>query len=203
MVALVVLSILTVIAIPQLSQFVTANRISSASNELDASLRSARDYAIRTQKNVYLCPSTDSINCAADNNWNSGWIGFIDLNGDGQLAASTAKPFAAPPYAAGTTDLLIGGSQNVRKQLNITMTGLGASSGAHIVRFYPNGEGHAYLSGDTFYKAAAGGALAFRTDSVEFKICDAGGSQQGGRIIRISPIGKPESGTLPDGDSCS
>ena len=203
MVTIAVLAVVAVFALPQLNQFIISSRINSASDELDASLRSARDYAIRTQKNVYLCPSEDSIDCSSDNNWNKGWIGFIDLNGDGALTPASAQPFAALPYPAGTTDLLIGGSQNIREQLNITMSGLGgASSSAKIVRFYPNGEGHAYSSGDSFYTAAPAGTLAFRTDSVQFTICDAGGNSQHSRMIRISSIGKPESGPLPDGGTC-
>ena len=81
-----IVSILASIAIPSFSAMVENNRISSASNDLLASLIYTRSEAAKRSQTVSICTSSNSTSCStALNDYAKGWIIFTDCDEDGVL----------------------------------------------------------------------------------------------------------------------
>ncbi|WP_426702591.1 GspH/FimT family pseudopilin [Rhodanobacter sp. Col0626] len=75
MVVIVVAAILVAIAVPGFRDLIHRNQVSSASNELLASLAYARGEAITRGQLVSMCPSTDNgASCADVTTYESGWM---------------------------------------------------------------------------------------------------------------------------------
>lgn len=80
-VVLVVMSILTAIALPQITAVVNASRITGNANEILGGLQFARAEAVRANRRVFFC-STDPVNpngCNGGAPW-PGWAVFNDRN---------------------------------------------------------------------------------------------------------------------------
>lgn len=82
-----VLAILTAATAPAFTSIVNQNRLSSAANEMVASLQLARAEAMRRNARVVLCRSADpnaaSPACATGSGDWTGWIAFVDGNRNG------------------------------------------------------------------------------------------------------------------------
>jgi type IV fimbrial biogenesis protein FimT len=85
-ITLVVLGVLMAMAIPSFRYVQNSSRLSGASNELVASLQSARMEAVRRNGRVVLCSSADGASCSADVN-SGGWLVFADADGDSTVDA--------------------------------------------------------------------------------------------------------------------
>lgn len=81
-VTLTVVAIVAAVAFPNFQNVLRSNRVSTASNELVASLSLARVEALRSPRGAGLCASADGASCGDD--WNAGWIVWIDADGDGE-----------------------------------------------------------------------------------------------------------------------
>jgi len=111
MVTLLVAAILAGIAVPNFSRLVESNRVTSATNELVASLSGARSEAVRRGRDVAICASDDGSDCGAGNGWRDGWILFGDTDGDGALDAGeevlrVAEGFSDQLSLVGSEDML-------------------------------------------------------------------------------------------------
>ncbi len=83
MVTVSLIAILAALATPSFKSSLGSNRLSATANELTAAVQLARMEAMRFNQRVVLCRSTDSSTCAASSdNW-TGWIVFIDADGNG------------------------------------------------------------------------------------------------------------------------
>ncbi|PVZ70448.1 GspH/FimT family pseudopilin [Pelagibaculum spongiae] len=91
MMTIAVLGILAVWAVPSFRNIILNNSLISYSNELSGSLMFARSEAVTRRKDVTLCASANGSTCNAANQWNRGWIIFIDENGDGARATAPAN----------------------------------------------------------------------------------------------------------------
>jgi len=88
MVTVAVLAILVAIAFPSFTSLTNSNRLTSAANELLASLQYARSEAIRRNRTLVLCPSSDATSCG-NGSWNQ-WIVIVKTGGE-VLRIGTAK----------------------------------------------------------------------------------------------------------------
>jgi len=77
MVTIVVLAILLAIGIPAFASLIASNRLTSATNELIASLQAARTEALRRNARVTVCPAAPNAN-ACSGAWRDGWMAFVD-----------------------------------------------------------------------------------------------------------------------------
>lgn len=89
MVTVVVLAVAMSIAIPSYTYLVNTNRLSSAANEMVASLQLARSEAIRLNRNVAVCRSDNGTSCATGSAWNQ-WITIV-VTGSTVLRVSAVK----------------------------------------------------------------------------------------------------------------
>jgi type IV fimbrial biogenesis protein FimT len=77
-------AIILVAAIPAFVTLLDRNEIGSASDQLYASLATARSEAVKRRGAVRVCPSSDSNSCRGDGIWSDGWLVFADADGNGQ-----------------------------------------------------------------------------------------------------------------------
>lgn len=82
MATLAVLGILMAVAIPNMSQFVKNERLTSFSNTLLSDLMLARSKSVELNQSVIVCASSDEENCTGGS-FENGWIVTIDNDGDG------------------------------------------------------------------------------------------------------------------------
>jgi type IV fimbrial biogenesis protein FimT len=130
MVTIALVAILASLAVPNFAPVIASTRLSTATNELYASLAQAKSEAIRTGNRVTICPSATGTSCATATTptWSNGWITFIDATrttalpvvdaGEsilqvGQPISSDIVITGSTPYASyssdGTTRLINGG----------------------------------------------------------------------------------------------
>jgi type IV fimbrial biogenesis protein FimT len=107
MITLAILAILTTLAAPSFIQTIASTRLSSATNELLATLTLAKSEAIKRGTRITVCPSTDGATCTAGTNWANGWIVFNDTT-----------RVINPVVDAGETVLQVG--QNLNDAITIT-----------------------------------------------------------------------------------
>ncbi|WP_185957738.1 GspH/FimT family pseudopilin [Tepidiphilus olei] len=77
MVTIAVLAILLAIGIPSFASLIASNRLTSATNELIASLQTARTEALRRNVRVTVCPAAPTAT-ACSGAWRDGWMAFVD-----------------------------------------------------------------------------------------------------------------------------
>lgn len=78
MFTLTILAILMSLAVPSFNRTMASIRLSSTTNDLNATLSQAKNDAIRLGKRVTVCASTDSVSCSNTMTWSQGWITFVD-----------------------------------------------------------------------------------------------------------------------------
>jgi type IV fimbrial biogenesis protein FimT len=91
-------AILASIALPGFKYVTTSNRIAGEVNGLLGDMKFARSEAVKEGQSVTICPSADGANCSGSSNWESGWIVFLDTNGDQVRQASEAVIRIQPAF---------------------------------------------------------------------------------------------------------
>ena len=126
LVAIAVLGILLGIGVPALGQFAADSRLTSTTNRLVSALHLARSEAVRRNARVTLCPSADGVFCAAEGDWDQGWIIFVDGFGTG--ARAVGDPILAVGEGA-THGVTVTGNNPVKRY--VSYVGLGATRRAN------------------------------------------------------------------------
>lgn len=89
--AIAILAIVTVAALPSFTQVIQNNRLSSQTNELVTAMQYARSEALKRSRGVTVCSSDDGQGCGGE--WSDGWIVIADLGGaDEELLRVWASP---------------------------------------------------------------------------------------------------------------
>jgi type IV fimbrial biogenesis protein FimT len=108
-----IVGIIAAIGTPTFKYVTASNRVANEVNSLLGDIQFARSQAVKLGQTVTICASTDQLQCS-NVGWQSGWIVFLDLNGDkhvdpnetivrAQPAFSGTDTFAATPaYSAAT-----------------------------------------------------------------------------------------------------
>lgn len=95
MVTVAIIGIIASLGVPSFQAVLQQNRASSTANELIAALNMARSEAIKRGQIVSLCKSStisdEEPSCSEDTTWSSGWIVFVDADGDGSVDDSDTR----------------------------------------------------------------------------------------------------------------
>ena len=87
MVALTVMAIVLSFAIPSFESIVNGNRLTSAANEMVASIQTARMESLRRNRRAVVClsdaPNATTPACSGSTSTTGGWITFLDVNANG------------------------------------------------------------------------------------------------------------------------
>lgn len=87
MLTILIVSIVLAIGVPSFTAAIQNNRIAGQINTLLSTLNYARAEAVKLgNTTVTICGSTDQAGCDTSN-WESGWIVFRDVNGNGSVEA--------------------------------------------------------------------------------------------------------------------
>lgn len=96
MVVVAVLAVLLAIAVPSFESIINSSRLTSAANELVASIQTARMGSMRHNRRAVVCLSADpqaaTPACGTVNP--TGWITFVDTNGNGLFDAPSSPAVA-------------------------------------------------------------------------------------------------------------
>ena len=92
MVAVSISAILLALAAPSMQRFLTSRGVLSQADELAGAFRLARSQALKLSAHVSVCASADttaeSPTCSTAGVWNSGWIIFLDYDGNGEMSGA-------------------------------------------------------------------------------------------------------------------
>ncbi len=91
MITLAVLAVLLALAVPSFNSVINSNRLAAQANELVAGLQEARIEALRANRRVTVCRSTDGVNCAAAAATWTGWVAISDSNGNNAIDAADVR----------------------------------------------------------------------------------------------------------------
>jgi type IV fimbrial biogenesis protein FimT len=114
MVAITIVAILLGIGVPSFREFTRSNRITAAQNDLVTSLNLARSEALRRNRPVSVCASTDGTACGVDTDWISGWMAFTDRGAVGTVDADDEVIQFWPGPSNSTVEMDSGGAAFVR-----------------------------------------------------------------------------------------
>lgn len=136
-VTIALLAILTTLAAPSFAELLRQWRRDSATRELTTSLQLARSEAIKSSRQIMVCPSTNQTSCTASNEWNTGWIVFVDdgagtvANANNQTYNTNERVLKAASAQSGTASMVSPGVQwMVFLPNGIMRTGTGSGAGA-------------------------------------------------------------------------
>lgn len=120
LVVLALAAVLSLIAVPAMSQVFESIKLSSATNVFVSGLHLARSEAIKRNSRVVLCKSADGLLCATSGGWEQGWIVFHDINNN-SLRETTEKIIVRENRLADT--LRLTGNLNVARYVSFAPTG--------------------------------------------------------------------------------
>jgi type IV fimbrial biogenesis protein FimT len=111
MITVVVLVILTTIAAPSFSEWLARVRITGQANSLVGDLSLARSESATRGAAMSVCVRKDDTTCDTDakGHWESGWLVFVDVDGDGDIKEGTDTIVRVGGELGGNTKLLIDG----------------------------------------------------------------------------------------------
>jgi type IV fimbrial biogenesis protein FimT len=102
-----IIGIITAIGVPSFKYVTVSNRISSEINGLLGDMQFARSQAIKQGLTVTVCTSSNSTaaqpTCNAGDVWNTGWIVFLDSNGNQQVDPGEQVIRVQPPFNGNDT----------------------------------------------------------------------------------------------------
>jgi type IV fimbrial biogenesis protein FimT len=106
-----IVAILATIAVPNFRYVTSSNRIASEVNALLGDLQFARSQAVKEGQLVTVCSSSSGTGCT-NTAWQSGWIVFLDSNGDKAVQAGEAIIRTQPGFSGTDTFIATPGTFN-------------------------------------------------------------------------------------------
>ena len=80
MIAIIILAVLLAIGVPAFRDASLGSKLGSTATNLVASVQLARSEAIKRNRTMTLCSSTDGATCAGSGDWETGWV-VLDPDG--------------------------------------------------------------------------------------------------------------------------
>jgi type IV fimbrial biogenesis protein FimT len=143
LITLTVIAILAALAVPSFRTLFVQRSVQSAADAFVVDMRYARSEAIKRSARVTVCSSSTGIACAGvAAAWTSGWIVFIDFDGDGVVDAADGDEIVRVQQALPTISLMQGTA--------------GGSPGTDLRRFTFQPAGWAKASSQTFVLTPTG-----------------------------------------------
>ncbi len=126
MVTISVVAILATIAIPSFQNFIRQTRVTTQATDFITVLNYARSEAIKQNRAVTVCKSTDLATCAVGGSWAQGWIAFVDVNKDGAVSAADTLLRVHSALSGGSS--LVGGA-TISNWIQYAPTGISTGNG--------------------------------------------------------------------------
>ncbi len=138
MVALALVGILMVVAVPRLQRTIESSRMVAGLNALAGALSLASTEATKQRRTVTLCASSDGVGCT-NSTWGDGWIVFTDFDENGKIDAANGDTLlsigAAVPKGLTLSSRIFDSQQMIQVRRNGFIRGL-AGDGTNRGSFY-------------------------------------------------------------------
>jgi type IV fimbrial biogenesis protein FimT len=127
-VVLAIVSIVSLMAMPDGSQYRNDNRLRAATNDVVVAMQASRAEAVGRNAAITLCTkNTDSTDCTTSGGWQQGWLIFVDVNRDATVDAGDEivqihDPLQGKLTLYGTSELTSDISFRASGQTSITST---------------------------------------------------------------------------------
>ena len=103
MVTLAIAAILLTVAVPGFQSFILNARRTTLANDLVLALAYAKSEAVKRGVRVTVCSRQDDTTCAGSTTWDTGWLVFVDNNGDGVIDSGDLVLQVYPSLPSGST----------------------------------------------------------------------------------------------------
>ena len=163
MVTIAILAILVAIAAPGMTSLMRANELRGQLSTLKSSLAYARNEAVSRKQQISVCSRKSDTECESSGAW-TGWLVFIDLDGDGVVDSNDCSD--------STKDCVLKVEQGLSGQVELT------SGGNNYVAYDVDGaratgsegaldlsvcDASASTNGETFYTLTIGASGSTRS----------------------------------------
>ncbi len=152
------ISVFAVIAVPSFRALTADNQIIGALNDFANTLGAARAEAVARGQTVIVCPSSDALTgnpptcdsqTADPQKWNTGWISFVDVEGDNKYDAGTDTVLRVHgPVANGVTLTSPSGGGAVKNFIGFNRMGFASptfsGTTSLVVQACPTGLNHVH-----------------------------------------------------------
>lgn len=101
---LVIAGILMAVGVPSYRYVTNSNRVSAEVNGLLMDMQFARSEAIKQGRPVTICPSAAGAQCDDNVKWETGWIVFMDINGNNLVDAAANELVLRSQAGFGNSD---------------------------------------------------------------------------------------------------
>lgn len=91
LITVALISVLAAFAIPSMRSFSQNDRLTTNINTMIGHLAYARSEAVKRHAQVSICVSNDTVSCTGGNNWEDGWIVYVDADANGTFDAATVN----------------------------------------------------------------------------------------------------------------
>ena len=117
LIAISISMIILTFAVPSFSSFIMNGRVTTYTNTLLSDVNYARHEAVTRGDKVILCrsanPTNNSPSCGGDtNNWSTGWLVFVDTDGNSSYDTGTDTLLRATAAAPGSVQIKTNGPSN-------------------------------------------------------------------------------------------
>jgi type IV fimbrial biogenesis protein FimT len=85
LVAIAIAAIILGIAVPNFQDFMRNTRLTTQANDFVLALAFAKSEAVKRNRDVVVCSSSNATSCANSTNWHIGWIVHSDTDDDGTV----------------------------------------------------------------------------------------------------------------------
>jgi len=106
MLTIMVLMVVAAVALPSYRTIILHTRLTTQIHDFSAALNLARSEAVKRGYKVTVCPSTNQASCAGGTQWETGWIVFVDVDGDQTVDTADTREVvlrATPVLTSGYT----------------------------------------------------------------------------------------------------
>jgi len=103
MVTVSIVGILLAVGVPNFLVFMQNNRLVAQSNDVVTIFNYARSEAIKRNLPVTVCSSANNTSCAGSTSWETGFIAFVDNDGDGAVDVGEQVLQVRQPIEGGNT----------------------------------------------------------------------------------------------------
>ncbi|QWP79054.1 GspH/FimT family pseudopilin [Lysobacter sp. K5869] len=88
-------AILVMLALPSFTEAIRSNRVTTAANQMLATVNLARGEALRSKSSAHVCPRNDT-GTACGSDWTKGMLVWTDENGNGKFEEAEVKRVVEP-----------------------------------------------------------------------------------------------------------
>ena len=107
MITVTIAAIVMAIAIPSFRTVAQSSQQRNAVADLSTTLARARTDAAARRRSITICASSDQTTCSGAVTWETGWIIFVDTDGDGTLDAAEETLVVHPAFPSEVTIRMI------------------------------------------------------------------------------------------------